>query len=76
MSKFGANIFSIATTSNYLPSSVVGEVNVDYFDFSWKKLKNWCEKDFLQNEHYYIISFFRFSDIYFFTEMINMMQIT
>ena len=45
MSKFGANIFLIATTLNYFCSSVVG--TVDYFDFSstgcksdiWKKIQ-------------------------------------
>ena len=33
MSKFLTNIFSIATTSKYFWSSVVGVVKVDYFDF-------------------------------------------
>ena len=39
MNKFGTNIFSIATTSNYFWSLVVGAVKVDYFDFSWKKME-------------------------------------
>ena len=39
MSKLRTNIFSIATTSNYLWSSVVGVVKVDYFDFSCKKIE-------------------------------------
>ena len=32
MSKFRTNIFLIPTTLNYLRSSVVGSVKVDYFD--------------------------------------------
>ena len=36
---FRTNIFSIATTSNYFLSSVVGVVRVDYFDFSSKKIE-------------------------------------
>ena len=39
MSKFLANIFLIQTTSNYLWASEVGEVKVDYFDFSYKKIE-------------------------------------
>jgi penicillin-binding protein-related factor A (putative recombinase) len=31
------------TTSNW--ASEVGVVKADYFDFSWKKLKNKCELD-------------------------------
>ena len=38
MSKLRINIFSIATTSNYLWSSVVGVVKIDYLDFSCKKI--------------------------------------
>ena len=34
-----ANIFLIPTTSNYLRSSFVGVVKVDYFDFSCKKIE-------------------------------------
>ena len=45
MSKLHANIFSIATTSNYLWSLVVKVVKVDYFDFSFKKLKYKCVLD-------------------------------
>ena len=45
MSKLRANIFFIPTTLNYLRSSVVRVVKVDYFDFSCKNLKNWCELD-------------------------------
>jgi hypothetical protein len=33
MSKLRENMFFIQTTSNYLWSSVVGVVKVDYFDF-------------------------------------------
>ena len=33
MSKLGANIFLISTTSNYLQSSEVGTVKVDFIDF-------------------------------------------
>ena len=39
MSKLGTNIFSIATTSNYFWSLVVGVVNVDYFNFLCKKIE-------------------------------------
>ena len=39
MSKFRTNIFSIATTSNYFWSLVVGVVKVDYFDFSCKDIE-------------------------------------
>ena len=39
MSKLGTNIFSIVTTSNYFKSLVVGVVNVDYFNFLYKKIK-------------------------------------
>ena len=34
-----ANTFLIPTTSNYLRSSVVGVVKVDYLDFLWKKIE-------------------------------------
>jgi hypothetical protein len=39
MSQLGGNIFSIATTSNYFWSSVVGVVKVDYFDFPCEKFE-------------------------------------
>ena len=39
MSKLGANIFSIVTTSKFLWFSVVKVVKVDYFDFSCKKFE-------------------------------------
>ena len=39
MSKLSANIFSIATALNYLWSSVVKVVKVDYFDFLCKKIE-------------------------------------
>ena len=45
MNKFRTNIFSIATTSNYLWSSVVGVVKVDYFDFPFEVFKILCEID-------------------------------
>ena len=37
MSKFWTNIFLKPATLNYLWSSVVGAVKIDYFDFSCKK---------------------------------------
>ena len=45
MSKLRANIFVIPTTSNYLQSSVVGVVKVDYFDFPCEILEILCELD-------------------------------
>ena len=39
MSKFRANTFLIENTSNYLWASEVGAVEVDYFDFSCKKIE-------------------------------------
>ena len=37
MGQFHAKIFLIQLTSTYFWASEVGEVKVDYFDFSWKK---------------------------------------
>ena len=45
MSKLRANIFLIPTTSNYLWSSVVGVVKVDYFDFPCEIFEILCELD-------------------------------
>jgi hypothetical protein len=64
MSKLRANIFLIPTTSNYLQSSVVGVVKLDYFDFSLnvfeKLVRIRCEGNCLQILSFW--NFFVFSD--------------